>query len=243
MKFITPLFSSMALIAMLCTGATAQAENSADNRAFGSNRFARANSAVAMFTKNHTEIATKVYTNVANSAIVRHEIARELHITYFWTWTSKHALSTKQSAELGAAVQEKIKERVNSELAANVLTGREEGYAHALTKSCSDRADNCVRKKATCIVNDAIEYTHHTVYEVSTKVLHGVNDNINEAIKAYGSRLFKLNLGLIKFEVKGDISLVEQDISDLLLAAPKRVRSECNKIKRTESKAIKHNQF
>ncbi|KAF9959627.1 hypothetical protein BGZ72_009207 [Mortierella alpina] len=230
----------MALIAMLCTGSTAQAENPVDiqNRAYGHNHYGRFNSSVAMFTKDHTAIATTVYNDVANNAVVKHEIARELHVTYFGIWTSRHTLNSKQSAELGSAVQDKLKQRVNTELEANFLSRRERGYTQAVTKSCGDRSDKCIKKRASGIVKDAIGFTFHSVNEVSTKVLHRVNDDINDAIKAYGSKLFSLNLWVIKFQVKGDVTLVEQDVADLLFAAPKRVKSQCNKISKQERDAL-----
>ncbi|KAF9935185.1 hypothetical protein BGZ75_010064 [Mortierella antarctica] len=243
MKFTTPLFSSMALIAMLLTGSTAQAANSANTRTPYSRPGARFNSTVALFTKDHTDIAAKVYTDVATNAVVKHDIARELHVTYFGLWTSKHSLSTKQSAELGSAVQDKIKQRVDSELEANYLSRREHGYTQAVTKSCKNRDDKCIGKEATKIVNNAIGFTVHSVNEVSTKVLHRVNDDINDAIKAYGSKLFSLNLWVVKFQVKGDVSLVEEDISNLLQKAPNHVKSQCRHIRTREIDAIKKNQF
>ncbi|KAF9284124.1 hypothetical protein BGZ68_004906 [Mortierella alpina] len=239
MKFTSPLVSSMALIAMLCTGATAQTETLVDNRL--SNRVF--DSAVKMFTTDYTKIATEIYTDVATNAIVKHEIARELHVTYFGLWTSRHTLSSKQSAELGVAVQEKIKQRVDSELEANFLSRRQDGYSQAVTKACSNPADKCVRKNAKAIVGDAIGFTLHSVREVSTKVIHRVNDDINDAIKAYGSKLFSLNLWVIKFQVKGDVTLVEEDISDLLHKAPELVKSQCGRIRNREISAIKCNKF
>ncbi|KAF9957125.1 hypothetical protein BGZ70_009619 [Mortierella alpina] len=243
MKFTTPLFSSMALIAMLCTDANAQAENTVNNRGFGSDRFARFTSTVAMFTKNHTDYATQVYGDIATNAVVKHEIARELHVTYFGLWTSKHTLSTKQSAELGSAVQEKIKERIDTELKDNYLSGREREYTEEVLKSCPNRADNCVRMNACNIVSNAIESTVHYMTDVKNKVVHRVNNDIQDAIKAYGSKLFSLNLWVIKFQVKGDVKLIEHDIDVLLNAAPRRVKSLCKKNRKTEINAIKKNLF
>ncbi|CAO3574111.1 unnamed protein product [Mortierella alpina] len=243
MKFTTPLFSSMALIAMVCTGANAQTETFVDNRSFGPDRFARFTSTVAMFTKNHTEYATQVYSNIASNAIVKHEIARELHVTYFGLWTSRHTLSTKQSAELGSAVQEKIKERIDTELKDNYLSGREREYTEEVLKSCPNRDDKCVRLSACAIVDNAIESTVHYMTDVKNKVQHRVNNDMSDAIKAYGSKLFSLKLGIINFQVKGDVKLVEHDIDVLLKAAPGRVKALCKKNKNSEIKAIKKNLF